>query len=60
MSGKEENKNVKAENVILGFSIERRKRFLQVEGTGGKWINLISHNECVIDNGHITDKNLVV
>lgn len=60
MSAKEENKYVKAEKVIPRFSIERRKRFLQVEGTKGKGTKLISHKRNTIDSGHITDTKFSV
>lgn len=55
MSGKEGNKYVEAEKVILEFSIERGKRFLQVKGSRGPGTKLTSHEGCIIDNGHIID-----
>lgn len=48
LSGKEESKYVKAE-MMLGFHIEREKRFLQVEGISGKGIVLISHKKCIME-----------
>lgn len=55
ISAKEENKYVKAEKAIPRLNIERRKRFLQVEGTRGKGTKLISHKGNTIDSGRIID-----
>ena len=49
LSGKEEGKYVKAEEMMLGFCIEREKRFLQVEGIRGKGRVLISQKKCIME-----------